>query len=466
MSLDTNTPVSSMTYNGTPLRMAVENAVLYTEQSLTDEQKEQARGNIGAPSESSVFHEIPTVTFKTGDNLLTGDIVTLGAGWSGSLATGFTHTAGNTEPLIFNINSADGERYIVSGSFSSISEHAIQLKIGNSYPSDPYGKNPFVWGVQSIGGGSLSITPINDSWAGTIFDLECRKITDDGENEVTVYLDALGHDDLQNHISGFWDIQMGVDVLKNSVNTTRCIGIGNYSLNSLKTGGRNIGLGTFALPVMEYGENNISIGADSGFKIKKATDCIIIGKAAMQYGKNLTSNVAIGASALYGYENKDDTESYNNVAIGDSAGYKNGSHNNIFLGRRAGYFNNDYGNVFIGSGAGGDANYSSTGNRLVVIGQAAGVSAGKNAVTVIGTNAKGLSSNSTAIGYNAIANNVNQTVIGYGTIGDKANQVVLGNDSVVETLVKGDLVVRGTDGVKRQIVFNADGTCSWTGVSE
>ena len=79
--------------------------------------------------------------------------------------------------------------------------------------------------------------------------------------------------------------------------------------------------------------------------------------------------------------------------------------------------------------------------------------------------AEGKATNTTVIGARAVASQVNQTVIGYNAVGDKANQAVIGNDSVTETLLKGNIVVRGTDGKKRQIVFNEDGTCTWTEVS-
>jgi hypothetical protein len=36
--------------------------------------------------------------------------------------------------------------------------------------------------------------------------------------------------------------------------------------------------------------------------------------------------------------------------------------------------------------------------------------------------------------------------------------------SPLPTMLEGDLIVNGKDGVKRQIVFNEDGTCTWTAV--
>ena len=413
---------------------------------------------------------VPTVTLKCGEALLNDEIITLGEGWSGNLKEGFTHAAGNTEPLTFRIDAADGEKYLIFAKFSK-AVSAIHLTIGDSYPTDPYGSgNSFVWGVQAVGGGSLKITPFNSNWAGTLYELVCRKITDDGEYEVSVPLDAFAQEEMPNHISGFWDIQMGKNALGNSVNTTRCLGIGYHSLGSLKTGGRNIGLGTYALPYMEYGENNISIGADSGFEVEEAHDCVVIGKAAMSYGKKLKDNIAIGPSALYGYgataPNREN-ESHDNIGIGNQAGYKACSYNCIFIGKQAGYHNDavtSYGNIFLGSGAGGSSTYKSNGNRLVLIGTDTGVKENRNASTVIGAYAKAEGSNCVSIGYNTKALHQESVAIGSGAATTKNNQVVIGSDTIAETLLKGNLVVRGTDGVKRQIVFNADGTCSWVAV--
>ena len=61
---------------------------------------------------------IASKTLRVGENVLTDDMVTLGTGWSGSLAAGFTHTSGSTEPLTFAVGAADGESYLVDGTDS------------------------------------------------------------------------------------------------------------------------------------------------------------------------------------------------------------------------------------------------------------------------------------------------------------------------------------------------------------
>ena len=371
--------------------------------------------------------EVRTITLRHGEALLTDDIVTLGAGWSGNLASGFTHTAGNEAPLTFNIGASDGENFLIGATLSE-NESVLTLKIGDSYPTDPYGYNPWLWGVRSVGNNAaLTITP-KKNWSGSIVAIDCRKITEDGNNETVIVLDNIAHAEMKNHIAGFWDIQMGKNALRDSINTTRCIAIGNESLSELQTGGRNIGLGTFTLPHMKYGEDNISIGADSGLYVQEAHHCIAIGKGAMQNGKKLTNNIVFGWQALFGTA---ESTAESNIVIGDNAGYYYTGKGAVLIGTNAGYRASGAMNVFIGS----DAGSAATSWGCTAIGPQA--------------DTKGFST-STAIGYQAKAT--------------KSNQVVLGSDSITETLCKGNLVVRGTDGVKRQIVFNADGTVGWTTV--
>ena len=370
-----------------------------------------------------------------GENLLTeATETTLGNGWSGNITDGFTHTAGNTEPLVFHIGAMDGESYIIGQDFNKPHETEIHYQIGNSFATDPYqGVGYKYWGVKCVGdNSSFSIIPTN-TFSGTITNLQCRKIAEGGSEIIEMLFDFIGTELPENKISGFYDMGLGKNTLAKSVNTTRNLAIGAQALKELVTGGRNIGLGTFALAALVYGENNISIGADSCFEIKQAKDCIAIGKAVMHYGAKRENDIAIGARALYGSGANDDKKSKNNVGIGNDAGYYNASFGCVFIGSRAGYKSNNFHNTFIGSDAGSEV---TTGSRNTCIG--AGTQC---APTVV---------KSTAIGYQARAT--------------KSLQTVIGGEGTTETLVYGNLVVQGTDGVQRQIVFNADGTCSWSPV--
>ena len=371
---------------------------------------------------------IASKTLRVGENVLTDDMVTLGTGWSGSLATGFTHTSGNTEPLTFAVGAADGESYLVDGTDSGYNQAAIALSLGDSPTSEPYNGTPTIqWGLTCVGdNGALKIIPAG-GYTGKITGLTCRKTSGDGETEVEITLGYIRHTDNPNHLTGFWNIAMGENALGNSVNGTRNIAVGKSSLAALKSGGRNIGLGTYTLSQMEKGENNIAIGADAGLELDESSTNVMIGKSAMYYGKN-TECVAIGLNALKGGAA---TAANGVLAIGTGAGYSGGGTSNVFVGKEAGYKN--------------------TGNLNTFVGQQAGVNATSWGCVAIGAQADTQGySQSIAIGRQAKAT--------------KSTQAVFGSDAITETLLKGNLVVRGTDGVKRQIVFNTDGTCTWTEV--
>ena len=106
----------------------------------------------------------------------------------------------------------------------------------------------------------------------------------------------------------------------------------------------------------------------------------------------------------------------------------------MFVGSMCGYGNTDgFFNTVIGTSAG--ATYPSTGSRNVIIGYGVNLDAGSRS---------------------------NCVLIGNGATSTKNGQVVLGNNTdTIETVLNGDVVVRGTDGIKRRIVFGADGVCRW-----
>ena len=265
------------------------------------------------------------------------------------------------------------------------------------------------------GGTTLYFTPYNDTYAGSISNITLRKIQENGEKrELEIYSTATDNH-TQNY--GFWNTFIGHDTAENAVGTTRSIAIGAYTLRDLQGGHRNIGIGTFAMSQLIGGEENISIGADSMLAVKNAEACVAMGMAAMYEGASRKEDIAIGKNALRGVST---SETEKNIAIGNTAGYKvTTAKNNILIGNNAGY-------------------NMKTGNNNVFVGPLAGRNADSYGCVAIGSQAETEGfSQSTAIGYLAKAT--------------KSKQVVLGNDNTVETLLKGDVIVRGTDGVYRQI---------------
>lgn len=359
--------------------------------------------------------------FYVGENVATDGVAVLGAGWSGSAATGYTHASGSTEPLTFNIGAADGDNYYIELSVDDpYFAYTCSVSIGNSYAVNIYNGTSLAQGnVRCIGdNGSLVITPTTGALK--INRVRCCKIADSGE-EITVPVDTYYHTAPEHNKTGFWNVQIGKPSLENTENTSRTIAIGNSALKDLVNGNRNIGLGTFAMSQLVNGENNIAIGADCMMYAEEAYDCIAIGKPAMEYGKGIRNNIAIGGKALRGSAT---ANSQNNIAIGASAGYYTESgKNNISIGVNSGYQNRTgSNNVAIGGGAGKS---NKTGGGNVAIGVNADIADGVS---------------------NAIA-------IGFGTSVSKSNTLSIGNAEMNQVILCGKL-----------ITFHDDGMVTWTAV--
>lgn len=417
------------------------------EQAASPEQIEAAvdeyldENPVGVIDTDSFVKYIPSVVFKAEDVIIADNMVTLGAGWSGNLTDGFTHASGNTEPLSFAINAVDEGKYIIEYDCSA-SGDAITLKLGSAenlesvYPTSPYnGGTTNQWGLKCAGdNGVLQVIPIS-TYTGFIQNLRCYRITDSGETEVTVTLNNVGVGYLPNHIGGFYNFYLSPTSMQKSVNGTRNVAIGYASLRDIISGGRNIGIGTFSLASLIYGENNIGIGADACLNLTTAENMVVMGKGAAAFGAKRTDDIAIGRYALSGSTGDENTSK--NVAIGVEAGRDCQSSGNVFIGTSAGArLSNSNNNVIIGNGAG---NY-------------------KDLLTGWGNTIIGASANTSG--------NFSQvTVIGQGANATKHKQAVIGGDSTVETVLKGDIIIRDTAGVKRKLIFNEDGTCSWETVT-
>ena len=222
----------------------------------------------------------------------------------------------------------------------------------------------------------------------------------------------------------------------------------------------NTVIGSGALPVSEGIRENVAIGAYAmeALKVDTETDSqsgrynVAIGKSAMRRTTTGNHNTAVGFQTMM-----DVTTGSANTAVGEDAMMTMGAgERNVAIGCRAlqsATAGDD--NVAIGQGAGyWSDDLHPTGSRNTMVGAHSGQT-------------DGAGSDNVAIGYFAKATNgLNHTiVIGGGITAQKDGQTIIGNGGTVETLVMGDFIVHGTDGVKRQIVFNADGTCSWLAVS-
>ncbi len=181
---------------------------------------------------------------------------------------------------------------------------------------------------------------------------------------------------------------------------------------------------------LEYNYTDASNVAHSGSTVLLRTEDIAKG-----------NNVAIGNEALKAYT-LSDSDQGTNIAIGNHAGQDVTGLANVMIGRNAGLCRTGTNNnVMIGSNAGKQLSADKTktqGDGLTLIG------AGSSTADVG-------CSNSIAIGWNSKVT--------------KSNQAVIGADTLVETVLHGDLIIVGTDGTRRKIKFNSDGTLGWESVS-
>ncbi|HOU73980.1 MAG TPA: tail fiber domain-containing protein, partial [Tenuifilum sp.] len=242
--------------------------------------------------------------------------------------------------------------------------------------------------------------------------------------------------------------------------------LGNYTGRANTTGNSNVFIGNQSGRSNTTGNSNIAIGDYAGYSNQTGVSNIFLGKAAGYTGTNLQYNVFIGDSTGYstsstyattnvfiGYAAGRFNNSYNNVyignkagyscitgqnniAIGDLAGFKNTSSQNIFIGTSAGENNTEgYFNIMIGRWTGKN---NTTGHQQILIGGGAGSSLTTgNENVIIGTNAGSINSTGSGniyLGTSAGWSNTGSKnvfigyKIGYGTFQNVSNALVIGTD--------------------------------------
>lgn len=363
-----------------------------------------------------------TASCKVGEELITTSNTVVGDGWSGDNTIGFTHESGKSEPLSFNVNATNGYVYLIEFDCTNLTDNHLLVKMGNSYESQVYnGQEHISTAVKDVtNGGALKIIVSKPDFNGTVKNISCRRIYDDGVYEKTFDVDVISINDVQNNPTGFWNVALTRSGFTSTVNSTRTICIGEHALSKLISGNRNIAIGTFALSQLLDGEKNISIGADSMIYVQHGISNIAFGKGAMENGNNIEHNIAIGENALKGSATSDARYT---IAIGSTSGYYCDKSYNVFIGRNSGYNSRGIRNVAIG-----DSSYK--------------------------TNVYG--HENTCIGAESDTNNgvVNSVAIGFGAKATESNQCVIGNVSMSEFIFGG-----------KKITFNIDHTVTWEDVS-
>ena len=364
-----------------------------------------------------------------GENQITSESTASGTGWSGSVANGFTHSSGNTDPLVIAVDTVANAVYIVEFDLTNPAEGAIKAGIGDSPVADTYNGSGHVFVGFIADGGYLKLYP-KTTYTGTITNIKLRQEVETGTELTHECKNIVNGKDITD-ISGFWNTAIGPNALKNNQNGTRNIAEGYCALWKLISGNRNIAIGTYAMPFITEGENNIAIGSDSLYNPARSElggrseGCIAIGKAALRSGENTVDNVAIGGAAM----SESDLNAEQTTAIGVRAGFSAGNHG-VFIGYRAGYQLTVEGNTCIGHEA-GFKQYNNGKNNIFI-----GAGAKPNVAGASASTPKTCS---------------NSIVIGQGAECDGSWQIVIGKQSHNVVKIAG-----------KTINFNQDGTVTWS----
>lgn len=404
-----------------------------------------------------------------GENLVDGTGWTLGTGWTGDFATGYTHASGNVATLERAITGLTaGKLYMVQLTATpavGVNEASdFYVSLGGSDHFETYkgiaDSISFEFGIicpDPLANTNLVITP-SEGYAGVISDIEVRevastilaafKVSDNTSSAVlefratnkmreNIFLGkeagiqtlgsgenntAFGHQAMRNNTSGYWNVAVGHRSLYKNTVGSRNVGIGRQTLRENTTGTRNIAIGSFSLYQNTTGYNNVSVGVDCLYNNTTGYKNIGIGKQALAANTTGTENIAIGELAM-GTAN---AETGNNIAIGNKSLSKVTGQNNIALGTSSLYrLTTGSNNVGIGLSA---LNSNVEGSYNMGIGfQALFNATGSNNVAIGSSSCKNNTSggNNTAIGYKAMGGATTSGVVtGNVAIGYLAGYVI------------------------------------------
>ena len=290
--------------------------------------------------------------------------------------------------------------------------------------------------------------------------------------------------------------------------------LGYYSGRSNTTGNSNVLIGNQSGAGNTTGYSNVMIGDNAGYGNSSGYSNIIMGRLAGFTGTNNQFNIFMGDSSGYftnnqfatrnvfiGYASGKNTQSYNNIFIGNQAGWANSAgQNNIAIGDQAGYSNNTSQNIFIGTQAGknntsGSFNIfvgryagllNTTGAQQILIGGGAGGSLTSGSENVIiGVNAGAINSvgnqnvflgNQAGWSNTGSGNVIIGYKVGYGSFQTASNRLIIDNYSVTTPLIWGEfdnrrVVINGTntDNTSNYTFFvkgSAGGSYAWNSTSD
>ena len=199
------------------------------------------------------------------------------------------------------------------------------------------------------------------------------------------------------------------------------------------------------------GSLNLAFGGEALLGLTSGTENMAFGHGSMRSNTTGSQNTALGRSAL-----RNNLIGVNNIAIGNYALLNNTGSLNTAIGWQAMTANTSgFNNTAIGE----EALYTNTtGSNNTVLGYFAGSHTSDGLGNLN-------SSNSVYVGANvrggSISTETNAIVIGYDAIGAGSNSVVLGNDSILNTILKGNVGIATTTPTSAKLVIG-DATNNYT----
>lgn len=398
-------------------------------QAVNDYLEENSGGFITQPNGLNV---IASMTYKLQPSVLPSETSVIGAGWAGSIDSGFTHTAGNTDALEFTMASVPNlAKLLITFDVQGLFErNDVYISAGESALIKSYNGGSHVVAGLIYAGGNLKVTPTSN-FAGTITNLKCRVLDDNGTESYTTSVNNV-YCQRNSLVAGYWNAFIGgkTTTASRMQDGTRNIAIGEEALNRMVVGNRNVAIGTYSMPMVTEGENNIAIGSDSIYPVKKAINSISIGKGTMS-GKSVENCVALGYGAMGLWDFEFIRDGCTAIGALSAVGVIKG---NTHVGYRAGVNTKGAYNTSIG--------YNSLG-----IGTRSSIDIVGENLTCVGHDAS-VANNDTAKAAN------NSTALGYGATITKSNQIVIGNKQIEEVILGG-----------KRLLFNNDNTVSWETIS-
>lgn len=363
---------------------------------------------------------------QTSEELITSTGWTQGAGWTGTLAAGFTHAPGNTGVLEWQPPAnPDGRTYLVEWTITApsganyLERSNVDVTFAGGWAGITYQGSGDVGhysrAIRAVSNAPLRFTP-ESNFVGRIHDISVKPVgspigpvtvwtnsAGDVTNEARMsgldnlffgrnagqmvtearhparYNTIIGNNAGENLSTGFFNVGLGERSLAQVLSGSRNVGVGYRALENVESGDRNVGVGPFAGHQLVNGQRNVMVGTDVLYQTESSSDNIGIGYLAMHAADNLDTNIAIGRYAMGSAEGASQS-----VAIGTMAMRFSTSRNAVAIGVYALRNSTRNNNVAVGSYA---LDATTNDLNLVAVGYRAGERWTGARNTIIGTQA-------------------------------------------------------------------------------